>query len=203
MKRDELVDAVARQMTSLDRSPELRARVVSRLRRGPRRDWRWIAGPVGVAALVALALWIPRGLTPQGESQTSRSARAEIVTPTVKPPRVGEVETAAAPPQTPTPAQEPVRPAAARSAAPADRLTATAASMKAFEDRAELPDENAPPIRTLPLLASPEPLVVAVAPAEALAMPTLAIVPIPTSMLVIPPLEIAALPGASVPDGAL
>jgi cytoskeletal protein RodZ len=204
MKPDELVDMVARQMTSLDRAPELRARVVSRLPRVRRRDWRWIVAPIGVAALLALALalWLPRGSAPRGETQTNLSAGAEIVTPAVEPARAGEAETAASSSEAATPAQVPERLAAARSTAPAsDRLSASAASMNAFEE-AELPDENATLIPTLPLLASPEPLVVAVAPAEALAMPMLAIAPIPASTLVIPPLAIAALPGAR-PDGAL
>jgi hypothetical protein len=203
MKPDELVDTVAREMTSLTHSPQLRTRVVSRLHRAPRWGWRWTVAPIGVATLLALALWLAPASAPQSETPRSQSAGAEIITPTVESVRAREVETPHSLSEGAARAPEPARLAAAAPAS--DRLSAVAASMDAFEDEEdepELPLENAPPIRTLQLLNSPEPLVVALAPAEALSVPTLTIAPIPSSTLIIPPLEIAALPDAK-PDGAL
>ena len=203
MKRDDLVDAVAREMTSLDRAPDLGARVMARLPETPRRDWRWIAGPIGLTGVVALAVWIPRDWRPQDETETSPSVRAEIVTPAVQA-TDDTADLMETPTETAAAAQKEERLAPTRATTPAaGRLSASAAPSKALDDEVEFPDHIAPLPIPLPFLTSPEPLVVAVEPAEALAMPTLAIEPIPTSELVIPPLEIAALPGAGVPDGAL
>jgi hypothetical protein len=81
---DAAIDAVAREMTAVEPSPALRARVLDRIeqasfRRSPSVRWAWAGAAATVVLAVAAAVWVGRpAQVPGGSGATVAERRATI-----------------------------------------------------------------------------------------------------------------------------
>jgi hypothetical protein len=181
MNADELIDDVARQMTTPQTRPALRARVVATLddaRQEPARGWRLPAAAGATLAALALAWFVLPSRQVTNETPMARQA------PAIAPGRTGVG---------PTPPIEVATTAPVPAPAPAS--TRRAATVAAVTTITWL-DEAPAGIPTLPPLAGPQPIVIEPITWDDVTIPPLAVELIEVKALVVEPLTVSDRSGA-------